>query len=55
MEVSEGYDIPVERRQRILIARQPPLLGGSPRAKKAAANEALQALKGDIGFAPWLH
>ena len=54
VEVSEGYDIPVERRQRILIARQPPLLGGGPRAKEATANEALQALKGDIGSAPWL-
>ena len=52
MEVSEGYDIPIGRRRCILIAGQPPLLGGSPRAKKVVMNEALQALKDDIGSAP---
>ena len=41
VEVSEGYDIPIGWRWRILIVGQPPLLGGSPRAKKATVNEAL--------------
>jgi len=55
MEVSEGHNIAFGRRRRVLIAGQPPLLGGSPRAKKAAVNEALQAQEGDIGSAPRLH
>ena len=55
MEVSEGHDIAVGRRRRILIVGQPPFLGGSPRAKKTTANEAFQALDGDIRAAPRLH
>ena len=55
VEVSEGHNIAFGRRRRVLIAGQLPLLSGGPRAKKATANEALHALKGDIGFAPWLH
>ena len=55
VEVSEGHNIAFGRRQRVLVAGQPPLLGGGPRAKKATANEALQALEGDIGSAPRLH
>ena len=54
-EVSKGYDIPFGWRWRVLIAGQPPLLGGGPRAKEATVNEVLQALKGDIGSAPRLH
>ena len=41
MEVGERHDIPFERRWFVLITRQPPLLGGSQRAKEAMANEAL--------------
>ena len=55
VKVSEGHNIAIGRRRRILIAKQPPILGGGPRAKKAAANKALQALEGDIGSAPRLH
>ena len=55
MEVSEGHDIAIGRQRRVLITGQPPLLGGGPRAKKTMANEALQALEGDIRAAPWLH
>jgi len=55
VEVSEGHNIAFGRRRHVLIAGQPPLLSGSPRAKKAVANKALQALEGDIGSAPWLH
>ena len=55
MEVTEGHDVAVERRQRVLIAGQPPLLDDSPRTKKTTVNEALQGLEGDIGAAPWLH
>ena len=55
MEVSEGHNVAFRRRWRILIAGQPPLLGGGPRTKKATMIKALQALEGDIGSAPWLH
>ena len=55
MEVSEGHDVAVGRRRRVLITGQPPLLDGGPCAKETMANEALQALEGDIGAAPWLH
>ena len=55
MEVSEGYDVAIRWQWCVLIAGQPPLLSGGPRAKKAAVNEALQALEGDIEAAPWLH
>ena len=34
---------------------QPLLLSGGPRAKETTANEALQALEGDIEAAPRLH
>jgi len=55
VEVSEGQNIAFERRRCVLIAGQPPLLGGRPHVKKAAVNEALQALEGDIGSTPRLH
>jgi len=55
VEVSEGHNVAFGWRRRVFIARQPPLLGGSPRAKKATVNEALQALEGDIGSTPLLH
>ena len=55
VEVSEGHDIPFGRRWLILIARQPPLLGGGQWVKEATANEALQVLRGNVGSAPWLH
>ena len=55
MEVSEGHDVAIRRRWRILIADQPPLLGGGPCVKKTVVDEALQALEGDIRSAPWLH
>ena len=55
VEVSEGHNVAFERRRHVLIARQPPLLDGGPRAKKAAVNDALQALEGDIGSTPWLY
>ena len=52
MEVSEGHDIPFGRQRLVLITGQPPLLSRGQRAKEATANEALQALRGDAGFAP---
>ena len=55
MEVSEGHDIPFGQRRLVLIIGQSPLLGGGQRAKEAMAKEALQALRGDAGSAPWLH
>ena len=55
MEVSEGHDIAIGGRRCVLITGQPPLLDGSPRAKKTTTNEALQAMEGDVGVAPWLH
>ena len=55
MEVNEGHNVAFRRRQHILIAGQPPLLDGGLGAKKAAVNEALQALGGDIGSTLLLH
>ena len=55
VEVSEGHDVAIGRRRRVLITGQPPLLDDDPRAKETTANEALQELEGDIGVAPWLH
>ena len=55
MEVSEGHDIPFRRQWLILIIGQSPLLSGGQQAKEATMNEALQALKGDIGSASRLH
>jgi len=55
MKVGEGHNLAIEWRQCVLIVGQPTLLGGGPRAKKATANETLQALEGDIGSAPRLH
>ena len=54
MGVSKGHDIPFGRQRLVLIIGQPPLLGGGQRAKEATTNEALQALRGDVGSAPWL-
>ena len=55
VKASEGYYVAFRRRWLVLITRQPPLLGDGPCAKKAAVNEALQALEGDIRSTPWLH
>ena len=55
VKVSEGHNVAIGRRRRVLIAGQPPLLSGGPHTKKTTANKALQALEGDIGSAPWLH
>jgi len=55
MEVTEGHNIPFGRQRLVLITGKPPLLGGGQRTKEATANEALQALRGDAGFAPRLH
>jgi len=55
MEVTKGHDVAVGQQRRVLLIGQPPLLGGGPHAKETTANEALQALEGDIGAAPWLH
>ena len=55
VEVSEGHNIAFGRRQRILIVGQLPLLSGGPCTKKAAVNEALQELEGDIRSTPRLH
>ena len=55
VEVSEGHNVAFGWRRHVLIARQPPLLAGGPHAKKAAANEALQALEGDIKSTPRHH
>ena len=41
VEVSKGHDIPFGQQRHILIAGQPPLLGGGQRGKEATANEAL--------------
>ena len=55
MKVSEGHDITVGWRRCVLVTGKPPLLGGGSRTEKTAADEALQALEGDIRAAPWLH
>ena len=55
VKASEGHHVAFERRRLVLITGQPPLLGYGQRAKEATANEALQGLRGDVGFAPWLH
>jgi len=55
MEESKGHDISFGRRWLVLITRQSPLLNDVQRAKEATANEALQALRGDVRSAPWLH
>ena len=55
VEVSEGHDVAVGRRRRVLIVGQPPLLSGGPRAKETTTNKALQSLEGDIRTAPRLH
>ena len=54
VKVSEGHNVAIWRRRRVLISGQPSLLSGGPLAKEAAANEALQALEGDIGSTPQL-
>ena len=41
VEVSKGHNVAFGRRRRILIAKQLPLLGGGPCAKKATVNETL--------------
>ena len=55
VEESKGHDIPFGRRRLVLITRQPPLLDGRQWAEEATADEALQALRGNVGSAPWLH
>ena len=55
MEVSEGHDVAVGWRRRVLITGQPPILGGGPRTKKTTAYKALQALEGDVRVAPQTH
>jgi len=55
VEESKGHDIPFRWRWLVLITRQPPLLDGGQRAKEATADETLQALRGNVGSAPWLH
>ena len=51
-EVSERHNVPFRRLWLLLLTKQPPLLGGGQRAKEASADEALQALRGDVGFVP---
>jgi len=55
VEESKGHDISFGWRQLILITRQPPLLDGEQRVNAATVDEALQALRGNVGSAPWLH
>ena len=55
MEESKGHDISFGRRWLNLITRQQPLLKGRQRAKEAAVDEALQALRGDVGSTPRPH
>ena len=55
MEESKRHDIPLRRRWLVLITGQQPLRKGGQRAKEAAIDEALQALRGDVGSTPWLH
>ena len=55
VEVTEGHDIAVGWRRRILIAGQLPLLGGGPRTEKTMVDESLQVLEGDIRAAPQIH
>jgi hypothetical protein len=43
------------RRRHLLIARQNPLHGRSPRAEKTASDETLHALVHDLRIVPWLH
>jgi len=55
VEVSEGHNVALRQRWHVLIAGQPPLLGGGPRTEETAVDKALQALEGDIGAAPRFH
>ena len=55
MEARERDDVAIGRRRHVLLARQPPLLGGGPCAEKTTTDESLQALEGDIRMAPRLH
>ena len=54
VEVSERHDVPFRRLWLVLFTGQLPLLGGGQRTE-ASADEALQALSGDVGFVPWVH
>ena len=55
MEESEGHNIPLGRQWLVLITRKQPLHEGGQRAKEAVVDEALQALRGNVGSTPWLH
>ena len=55
VEESKGHDVSFGRRWLVLITRQLPLLVGRQRAEEATADEALQALRGNVGSAPRLH
>ena len=55
VEQSKGHDISFGRQWLILITRQPLLLDDGQRVKEATADEALQALRGNVGSAPRLH
>ena len=55
VEVSERHDVPFRRLRLILFTGQPPFLGGGQRVKEASMDEALQALRGEVGFVPRVH
>ena len=55
VEVSERHDVPFRRLWLVLFTGKPPLLGSGQRAEEATADKALQALRGNVGSAPWLH
>ena len=55
MEESKGHDISLRWRWLVLVTMQQPLREGGQWVKEAAMDEALQALRGNVGSAPRLH
>lgn len=56
MEVCERHHVAVGRRRHLLLIGQQPLLASRGLcAKKAAMDEALHTLEGDVGAAPRIH
>ena len=55
VEVGEQHHVAIGRQQEILLAEQQPLLGRGSRIEKTTMDEALHALEGDVGTAPWIH
>ena len=55
MEVCERHHIAIEQRRHLLLAGKQPLLGRGTRTEKAATDEALHTLEGNVRAAPRIH